>query len=249
MLLTDNKFGRLRIIQRTASETYLCRCDCGNTIELWKSQLWCGVVRHCGCILSSKQKAALSRRGLTMASRHVRTYRKRSGKRCTRTTWEMNSFSEMNLRCYCATRNPEMYANYGGRGIRVCERWRRGRKNPMAFRHFLGDLGPRPQGTTLDRINPQGHYEPTNTRWSTADIQASNQRRFIWKDAVLCHALFHDSHRLDRRRLFPRSIRRFGSYYNEESPCCSPLRRFLNCSTLSWSKTLARFSTSGASKS
>lgn len=43
-------------------------------------------------------------------------------------------------------------------------------------------MGPRPQGMTLDRINPQGHYEPTNCRWATADVQACNQRRIIWKD-------------------------------------------------------------------
>lgn len=183
MLLVEKKFGFLRIIRKTAPETYLCQCSCGNTIDLWKSQLWCGVVRHCGCRLSTKQKATLARLGQTMASKHVRSYKKRSGKRCTKTTWECNSWTECNLRCYCPTRNPEVWAAYGGRGIRVCERWRRGRHNPDAFKNFLADMGPRPQGTSLDRINPQSHYSPVNCRWSTDDVQRCNQRRIIWKDS------------------------------------------------------------------
>jgi len=86
----------------------------------------------------------------------------------------------MKERCYGATR-PE-YPNYGGRGIRVCERWVL--PNGEGFANFLADMGPRPQGMTLDRINPQGHYEPTNCRWATPKEQQWNQRRFIWKDST-----------------------------------------------------------------
>jgi hypothetical protein len=78
-----------------------------------------------------------------------------------------------------------VYAEYGGRGIRVCERWRRGKHNPAAFKHFLADMGPRPSlSMSLDRINVQGHYEPTNCRYATKTEQRYNQRRIIFKDCT-----------------------------------------------------------------
>jgi hypothetical protein len=98
---------------------------------------------------------------------------------CHLPTWEYNSWKNMKERCSRATR-PE-YPNYGGRGIRVCERWLLA--NGEGFANFLADMGPRPQGMTLDRINPQGHYEPTNCCWVTAKVQRENQSRVIWQDA------------------------------------------------------------------
>lgn len=64
------------------------------------------------------------------------------------------------------------YADYGGRGIRVCDRW----LGPGGFSRFLADVGERPAGMTIDRIDPDGHYEPGNVKWSTLLEQRWNRR-------------------------------------------------------------------------
>lgn len=120
---------------------WLCRCDCG-TEKMIRGE----VVRkrqHCGC----KGRKA-ERHGMT-------------------DTPAYKSWSSMMSRC----RNPKApdYADYGGRGIRVCNRW-------SSFTAFHLDMGDRPPGTTLDRIDPDENYEPSNCRWSDAATQAANKR-------------------------------------------------------------------------
>jgi ribosomal protein L15 len=78
-----------------------------------------------------------------------------------------NSWRDMLARCY-QPGNPS-YSSYGGRGITVCDRWKQ-------FEQFLADMGERPAGTTLDRINVDGMYEPANCRWATPKEQTANRR-------------------------------------------------------------------------
>lgn len=98
---------------------------------------------------------------------------------------EWNSWNSMRGRCSSVT-NPN-YPNYGGRGITVCDRWMDGSAGLI---NFLADMGPRPHGASLDRIDNNGNYEPTNCRWATPKQQRANQRpakkykgsRHFWSD-------------------------------------------------------------------
>jgi len=83
---------------------------------------------------------------------------------------EYNSYVMMKTRCY--DDRHVAYKDYGGRGIRVCVRWLE------SFENFLMDMGPKPGPEySIDRIDPDGHYELSNCRWATPEVQANNQRR------------------------------------------------------------------------
>jgi len=84
-----------------------------------------------------------------------------------RRTTEYSAWRNMLTRCFNV--KGEKYPSYGGRGITVCKRW-------MRFENFIKDLGPKPNGLTLDRINNDGNYEPGNCRWATPSQQALNRR-------------------------------------------------------------------------
>lgn len=79
----------------------------------------------------------------------------------------------------CTNPNMASWKDYGGRGITVCERWR-------TFEHFYADMGDPPGGMTLDRIDVDGNYEPSNCRWATTAVQSRNRRNnvFITDDGV-----------------------------------------------------------------
>lgn len=147
--LTGQKFGKLLVLgishkTERGEILWLCQCECGNYSTPSASALKKGNSTTCGC----GRLRAITTHGMTGS----RTFK----------TWE-----SMKLRCT----NPDdpSYARYGGRGIKVCDRWL------QSFENFLKDMGERPPNKTLDRRNTHGHYEPGNCRWATPLEQQANR--------------------------------------------------------------------------
>lgn len=146
-------FGRWTVIGPvTRADRYrywLCRCQCGTERAVFERSLRRGLSRSCGCIV----KEGWARPD------------KRTHGMSTTPTFE--SWRSMKSRCH--RRTDRSFAEYGGRGITVCAAW-------LTFEGFLADMGERPKGTTLERIDVNGHYEPGNCVWATAKEQGRNKR-------------------------------------------------------------------------
>ena len=159
--LSKIKFGRLkplRIVGRNSHKQilWLCMCSCGRTSTVSSGNLVTGNSKSCGC-LQRELAAHTSRKANT-----VHGYRRRGAK-----SSEYSSWSSMLNRCL--NPNNDAYKWYGARGITVCGRW-------YSFPNFLSDVGKRPAGKSIDRINNNGNYEPGNVKWSTPSEQIRNQR-------------------------------------------------------------------------
>jgi hypothetical protein len=156
--LTGEIFGRLTVVARNPQSTkagkarWDCVCECGNTCTVIGAGLIIGDTQSCGCI--HKEQLV------------ERSYKHGSAARNNKTP-EYRSWCAMLSRC--TNPNFHKYQAYGGVGVTVCDRWHN-------FENFLSDMGPRPQGTSIDRIDPWGNYEPSNCRWADAITQANNKR-------------------------------------------------------------------------
>ncbi len=151
--LVGRKFGRLTVGSLAERDgpgnaSWNCNCDCGNTVTVRSNQLVTGKTASCGCLRDELR----IKHGLCLS----RTY---------------NSWCAMIQRCT----NPRApsYPRYGGRGIKICDRWR------DSFESFLADMGERPARMTLDRYpNNDGNYEPGNCRWATRADQNRNRVQY-----------------------------------------------------------------------
>lgn len=160
--LIGKVFGRLTVLGpgqiRTLSRGmyWLCKCECGVIKEIGAQALVRGSTVSCGCY-------KIERPTLDIKHGHNR----RNGKKSpTYISW-----TKMNDRCN--SQNASEYKWYGGRGVSICDRWK-------SFNNFLQDMGERPKGTSLDRIDVNGNYEPSNCKWSNIKEQANNTQRNIF---------------------------------------------------------------------
>jgi hypothetical protein len=166
---------RLLRIERSPNRRYrykwLCKCDCGNEAEIRGDVLRQGGAKSCGCLS----------RELSSARQKTNPSRRTHGEAHKNRTPEYRAWVHMINRC--ENEADDDYPLYGGRGISICERWRRGDGSASGYELFLADMGRRPSSShSIDRVNTNGNYEPTNTRWATPTVQVRNRRTTIWME-------------------------------------------------------------------
>jgi len=154
-------YGRLKFVGVApttfkASSQVECLCSCGKRKSVKAFRLITGHTRSCGCLRSDTFSEVNSTHREGSASKRSKEY----------ITW-------VNMVQRCSNPNTKHYRNYGERGITVCHRWSK-------FENFLEDMGRRPVGCSLDRIDVNAGYSPSNCRWATADQQINNQRKTVY---------------------------------------------------------------------
>jgi hypothetical protein len=153
--LTGQISGRLKAIERASNDRHkkaqwLCLCECGNSKVVGRANLVKGIARSCGCLRCEISSARFTTHGHARARTATPTY-----------------LSYKAAKSRCENINNKRFADYGGRGIQF---------RFTSFDQFLAELGERPEGYSLERIDNDGHYEPGNVRWATRQQQCNNKR-------------------------------------------------------------------------
>lgn len=151
--LEGKKFGRLTVIsqggRRNSHVLWKCVCECGNTVHVVSQSLTTSVTRSCGCLKKDSSKARMTKHGMCGTTEYI-------------------AWKNMMIRCY--QENGKFYNFYGGRGIKVFDRWH-------TADNFLKDMGLKPDPSlTLERKDSNKDYSPSNCMWGTWDQQVNNRR-------------------------------------------------------------------------
>ena len=149
-----------------------CDCDCGKTTKVLLQSLRNSYTKSCGCYNSDKEMR-LQKASIT----NLKHNESQLGKTYT---VEYNTWKSMKYRCY--NPNGKSYKDYGGRGITVCDRW------INSYENFLADMGRRPEGMSIDRIDNDGNYSPDNCRWADKQTQIKNRRKQHSLDVGYSHS-------------------------------------------------------------
>lgn len=157
--LVGKRFSRLVVLSETDRQDeqvrWLCVCDCGKETKIKTGKLNDSHTRSCGCL----QKET------TASTNRTHGYAFRGNKNREYAAW-------INMKARCFNPNNDDYSNYGGRGITVCLRWK------TNFKNFFKDMGKKPnEKMSLERLNPNKNYSPSNCCWATSKQQANNSRR------------------------------------------------------------------------
>jgi len=155
--LTGHIYGKLTVIyeESTPTETkWHCKCECGKETTVLLTNLQKGATKSCGCSKGNKKH------GYSKSKDYLSEY---------------NTWCDIKQRCY--NKNCSAYNRYGGRGIKMCDRWLH------SFENFLEDMGKKPNNKlTIERLNVNGDYCPENCVWETMKVQSRNRTNSVWHD-------------------------------------------------------------------